>query len=480
MLARLSQESELRENAKEKQAPIGNEQQMAAAILQQQQPLVQSSTPWLAQANAQAPLPSSAQPTELRGDSVGNQKGMNGQLTPVGSLPAKGVEIGDLKNLADVPGTPSSQELQAILAQSSPLNSQGKSQINSQLSSPLKLQENVKNSQNSQISILSQGSYPTRGAKASQESDGATQGLGTDAFLTLPQSAQATFDLSNQSFDDNPMGNGQPTLGPEKSVHGQAAHGGLSGHDFMNTLAGLKSPATQGLESALGSGSLSTQSLDKKKKPSEESSLVGAGLIGSGAPVRTAGLMQEMTANVTQGAGAKDRVTTESLMHVSGEIKNMAVKGGGEIRVRLRPDNLGELNIRVITNGSRVGIQIQTADEKSKKIIEDSMNFLKESLTAQKLTLSQVDLSVLSNSKPQDSSSQNPSQFSQQENWNMDSNQSRSQGGFENRNAWSQDSEGGSERIRGNYRGPQAVPMSLLASQAAAAHRARGGIDVTV
>lgn len=278
----------------------------------------------------------------------------------------------------------------------------------------------------------------------------------------------------------------------------QAAHGALSGHDFMNTLAGLKNPSLnsasavpssqQTLETALGTTSIQ----DKKKKSAlgdgDGQASAFAGQFHAGTQPQISNLKYEINANVVQGAGAKDRLATASLMTVSGEIRNLAMNGGGEIRVRLRPDNLGELNIRVMTNGSRVGIQIQTSDEKSKKIIEESMNFLKESLSAQKLNLAQLDLSVLSGSQPgaqsQDSNSQNGFQFSQSDSWNMDMNQGRSHGGSENRNFGAQDFDGGGERVRGSYRGPgltsDGVSASLLASQASAAQRSRGRIDVTV
>jgi flagellar hook-length control protein FliK len=86
---------------------------------------------------------------------------------------------------------------------------------------------------------------------------------------------------------------------------------------------------------------------------------------------------------------------------MSSQIQSLSIKGGGEMRVRLKPENLGELNLRVIANGNHVGLQIQASDERAKKIIEESLGYLKESLSAQKLSLGQVDLTVVGSQQSQ-------------------------------------------------------------------------------
>lgn len=66
------------------------------------------------------------------------------------------------------------------------------------------------------------------------------------------------------------------------------------------------------------------------------------------------------------------------------------------MRIRLRPDSLGELNVKVATSGNQVKLQIQASDERSRKILEDSVNHLKESLSAQNLSLAKLEVSVAS------------------------------------------------------------------------------------
>lgn len=102
----------------------------------------------------------------------------------------------------------------------------------------------------------------------------------------------------------------------------------------------------------------------------------------------------EVTGHVVKGAMAQDRLSTEALMGISTGVRNLASQGGGEIRIRLKPENLGELHLRVMTDGSRVGLKIQASDESARRVIEESIGYLKESLAAQNLSLGKVDLSI--------------------------------------------------------------------------------------
>ncbi|MGZ6369643.1 MAG: flagellar hook-length control protein FliK [Bdellovibrionota bacterium] len=103
--------------------------------------------------------------------------------------------------------------------------------------------------------------------------------------------------------------------------------------------------------------------------------------------------MPEVTGHVIKGAGAQDRLSSESLLGVSSGISKLTAQGG-EMRVRLRPENLGELHIRVTSNGNDVGLQIRASDDRARKVIEESMNHLKDSLAQQNLSLKSVEVAV--------------------------------------------------------------------------------------
>ncbi len=120
----------------------------------------------------------------------------------------------------------------------------------------------------------------------------------------------------------------------------------------------------------------------------------------------------EINAQVSSGPHHSGQLAPEGLSNLGLGILRTSYQGGGEIRVRLRPDHLGELNIRVLTDGNRVGLKIQASDERAKKILEESIGSLKENLSSQSLNLGTVDFSVAKNeSTPEPRSFQNSTGF---------------------------------------------------------------------
>ena len=51
----------------------------------------------------------------------------------------------------------------------------------------------------------------------------------------------------------------------------------------------------------------------------------------------------------------RDRLATDTVHNLTTGIQGMSGNGGGEMRIKMNPGNLGELMIRVSTNGKDVG-----------------------------------------------------------------------------------------------------------------------------
>ena len=117
-----------------------------------------------------------------------------------------------------------------------------------------------------------------------------------------------------------------------------------------------------------------------------------AGVQTSSTPVP----FHELSAPVTQGAMAQPRLTTEALQNIGTTVQQMSIKGQdeGQIRIRLKPEALGEIQLKVTTRGNQVGLQVQAADEHAKRILESSLNDLREHLSTKSLNLASVELSV--------------------------------------------------------------------------------------
>ncbi len=181
-----------------------------------------------------------------------------------------------------------------------------------------------------------------------------------------------------------------------------------------------------------------SSNLDSKSQVQVPSQLFGAAESAS-----KSGPKSEIIAQVSTQDPLKGGLTSEGLSNLGLGILRTSYQGGGEIRVRLRPDHLGELNIRVLTEGNRVGLKIQASDDRAKKILEESIGSLKENLSSQNLNLGVVDLSVAKNEGSQDSRPfQNSTGFQNESGQSRNQNNSQSERFYEEARAPRQNLEG--------------------------------------
>lgn len=290
------------------------------------------------------------------------------------------------------------------------------------------------------------------------------------------------------------------TLNSMNSLKGKGevkpAQTALSGGEFINTLNEIKngavtsnqnssnqsqSDAEGDLNTKLGFNGLeksdSLKSKDSKGKKSlfEENLQLGGRAplnfshLDSTAALKASAKPLEISAPVIQGA-VKPRLTTEAMIGISNGIRNLTPHGG-ELRIRLKPENLGELSVRVVTHGNQVNLQIQASDEKAKKILEDGISLLKESLSVQNLTLNQVDLNASQPNSNQNGNDSNSSQhrFDQgsqfQESFGQNSN-SGNQQGFQGQGFGLGTDFGNRDASRGSSIQGKAQLMGGMASQA--------------
>ncbi|MCC7441684.1 MAG: flagellar hook-length control protein FliK [Bdellovibrionales bacterium] len=101
---------------------------------------------------------------------------------------------------------------------------------------------------------------------------------------------------------------------------------------------------------------------------------------------------QQITAQVVPGAMARERLATASVGTISSGIGSLKERGGGEIRLRLNPEHLGEIHLRVATHGNEVAIQVRASNDKAKGVLEESLSALKESLAGHRLVLGKVEI----------------------------------------------------------------------------------------
>lgn len=227
---------------------------------------------------------------------------------------------------------------------------------------------------------------------------------------------------------------------------------------------GLK-PNPAGFGESLQSTSKLKPAMKKEEEIGSLSSLNGGSLSSLQASSQSNGshAPAEVTGHVVKGSMSQERLSSESLLGLSTQMRNLAAKGGGDIRIRLKPENLGELHVRVMTNGRDVGLQIQATDEKAKRILEESLGSLKDGLASQNLTLGKVDLSVAGAKNLADSGNQSQNHQAQS-GWMGQNLEQGSQSGFGQRGSFDEEA---SESIGSLGRNSKSSAASLAAASGA-------------
>jgi hypothetical protein len=198
------------------------------------------------------------------------------------------------------------------------------------------------------------------------------------------------------------------------------ATGGLSGAEFMQTLQGVRTGSDRSAGDQSGFGGQERQPgegmpgraaargrlgaerprLDESLTAAPRESAFGQNLVAGNGTVPASNLgavtagAAEVAGHVVKGTMSRDRLSSESLAGISTQLGSLNARGGGEMRIRLNPDHLGELHVKVSTDGQRVGLSIQASDPAAKQVLEESLGYLRDSLASQSLTLGKVDVSV--------------------------------------------------------------------------------------
>lgn len=158
-----------------------------------------------------------------------------------------------------------------------------------------------------------------------------------------------------------------------------------------------KTPATQPLEAKVDLSSLE-QVLTRQ---------------GEGAPISLPATPEkalpkiQIDGHVTTGSMARERLSSESVAGLRGAVQELSRQGGGEIQIRLKPEALGEIKLQVATRGSQVGIKIQAENPQAARVIEQSLDSLRDRLRDQNLKLGHIEFS----SGSQNSGPASPIQF---------------------------------------------------------------------
>lgn len=173
----------------------------------------------------------------------------------------------------------------------------------------------------------------------------------------------------------------------------------FSGSDFVETygVANAKKVSSRETESREGQ-SFKMPEYDLEGGKSTEQTLPPAfmGVKPDMASTRSNHLIKkvEVDAQVTQGSMMTDRLSSASLQNISAGLQKMISGAGGEMKIRLKPEGMGELNLSVKTRGNDVSLKVLASNQQAKEILEQSVSSLKESLAQKNLQFGKIDFGL--------------------------------------------------------------------------------------
>jgi len=138
---------------------------------------------------------------------------------------------------------------------------------------------------------------------------------------------------------------------------------------------------------------------------------------------------------------AENQANVQQLMK---QAQYMIKKGGGEAKIQMAPEGIGQVHMKVVVNEGKVNLEMSAETKEAKKLIENSLSDLKASLGQHKLTMDQVKVDV-----GNQASSDNKNSDAQQQQRQMDMRQD--QGKDQTRNFWSEYRQNGGFDRRGGF-----------------------------
>ncbi len=215
------------------------------------------------------------------------------------------------------------------------------------------------------------------------------------------------------------LGEAAAGAGQAQNAQGSKAQGGPEGQPGAGGLTGLTgltgSAAAAIMSGNENSGFGSDSSAESEGGDfSRTDGLEGLGRGHEGMKTEgKLGFQELLQASTTSVAGGKNNeVTNANIEKLMNQAQIIARKGGGEATIRMTPEGLGKVELRVIVKDGRVNVEMATETREARKMIESSLSDLKMGLAGHKLSLDslKVDTSLQSSADQLNQQQKNPDQ----------------------------------------------------------------------
>lgn len=183
--------------------------------------------------------------------------------------------------------------------------------------------------------------------------------------------------------------------GIENPAAGAAGISAMAGGAAMGALGGDSEDSSEDLGHNGSSDSLANLGHISHKAAGAENSQFANALAGAGTAAGT-------------GKAGGDGENQANLNQLMQQAKFMIKKGGGESIVKMSPEGLGNMHMKVMVQDGKVSVEMATDNKEAKKLIESSVNDLRLGLGAHKLTVDSIKVDVGTNLSDNKNSDQNP------------------------------------------------------------------------
>jgi flagellar hook-length control protein FliK len=206
-------------------------------------------------------------------------------------------------------------------------------------------------------------------------------------------------------------------LGKLKEFEGAAAKPDGASDFEKNVLETLKK------ENSLGSGNSQFSQkdqgsgLDQKEKGDMKADLIGNQLHQSAGQSHSA-FKNHLETSAAAGASTQadpaqlEAKREDNVNEIMKQAQYLVKKGGGEVTVKMSPEGMGQVQLKVVLENGKLNVEMQTQDKNVKKMIEESLSELKSGLAVHRLSLEHVKIDTV-NATNADNSTQLQSNLNQ-------------------------------------------------------------------
>lgn len=149
--------------------------------------------------------------------------------------------------------------------------------------------------------------------------------------------------------------------------------------------------------------------------------------------LNSASYAKTLDSSIQQSSNMEDHLD-QNIQEIMSKSHFLAKAGGGEMHIKMSPDGLSEVHLKVLLNDGRVNIEMQTQDRSLKKLLEDSLGELKSGLAHQQLKVDHIRIETVMPTQTDNSAQfqfkerNNHSDHKQRELWNQLQNTISSKG----------------------------------------------------